>query len=78
VSAKANFMEPSKFELDIAEAALIPDCCHQGRKSNESTSRDPVLRPSKSKVNHPLNNPVSFRPIGKTLPDAVWDTSAKE
>ena len=26
----------------------------------------------------PLNIPVSFRAIGKTLPDVAWDASAKE
>ena len=37
-----------------------------------------VLRPSKFRTNHPPCIPVSFRAIGKTLPDVVWDASAKE
>ena len=37
-----------------------------------------LLRPSKFRVTHPLNIPVSFRAIGKTLPDAAWDASPKE
>jgi hypothetical protein len=54
---------------------------HEGLVFSNRDSRtllDKLLRPSKSRVNHPLINPVSLRIIGKTLPDVAWDANAKE